>query len=1023
MISFALALLAVPSAPAVVPDEEWVAVRAGTIHVVEGDRTVKDGTLLVRDGVIVAVGTNVEIPSAARVVDYGPSAVIVPGLIASDSDLASGALPERTANPGLRGTDGYDAYGNYARILAGGVTSAYVTPSRARLISGQAAIVKLSGADPLARTVAAPVAIDGSIAAQARGVQGYWRLPIPGTVDVGIGRPLEQLPRTTMGAILAYEELLDGVAAGVELEPYGPTAVGQLAPLVAAKLPWRITADETHEIRALIALAKDRGLQLVIEGAQGAAPLAEELAAAGIGVVFQVPFIPNREGVNRGKGANANWTDLTVASALVEKGVRVAIDTPPGMALSDLRFAAVLARRGGMSAAAALRAITLTPAEMYGVADRIGSLAPGKDADFAVFVGEPLEFGALVLATWIDGELAYEAGASGADGAKRSEVVVVRAQEIHVGDGTILAPGEVLVVDGTIVEVGSRVARPGGAVVVDVPVLMPGIVDAMGRLGLDGRRGTPDPGFDLTLLLEPGDETDVRVAKSGITTVVLDSPGMSGNGAPLIAYRPASQDLDSMVVDALAALRLSWPDNDRRRSGRQVLSVLEKLGKYQDSWDKYQEKLAEWEPSEQTPSFTLPADDADADEGDEDAEEEEDDKKKKKKKKNKDVDPDPLTGIWVGEAILTEAPDHGDEAGDEESGDEESGDEDGDEADDDGDEESGDEESGDGDEDGDEADADETDADADHPDAPNAGEVTERLRLQVRLDEDGFTAEGWLRFALLSDQLIHVRGTYGTEEGDFALSGLNSHGRFTIAGTLSDNTLEPEEAITFEGRLIGGPFDVRIRADRTSREYPMAKRPTPADAEEAEVDDDGKPREPRRDPAMDQYLRAIRGEVAVICQVERADEILACVAAFESAGIKPVLLGASQAHTVADQLEGRISGVLLSHQIEATGSTVDVSINRYARLQAAGIPVAFYSGAEEGAVDLPLMASFAVETGMSPTNALRALTFDSARMLAIDDRVGRIARGLSADLVALSAAPFDPTTKVLRVWLAGREVR
>jgi imidazolonepropionase-like amidohydrolase len=1018
MISFALALLAVPSAPAVVLDEEWVAVRAGTIHVVEGDRTVTNGTLLVRDGVIVAVGTDIEVPSAARVVDYGPSAVIVPGLIASDSDLASGSLPERTANPGLRGTDGYDAYGNYARILSGGVTSAYVTPSRARLISGQAAIVKLAGDDPLGRTVAAPVAIDGSIAAQARGVEGYWRLPIPGTVDVGIGRPLEQLPRTTMGAIMAFEELLDGVAAGVELEPYGPTAVGQLAPLVEAKLPWRITADETHEIRALIALAKERGLKLVIEGAQGAAPLAEELAAAGIGVVFQVPFTPNRDGINRGKGPNASWPDLTVASALVEKGVRVAIDTPPGMALSDLRFAAVLARRGGMSAEAALRAITLTPAEMYGVADRIGSLAPGKDADFAVFVGEPLEFGALALATWVGGELAYEAGASGSSKAERSEIVVVRAQEIHVGDGTIIAPGEVLVVDGTIVEVGGRVARPGGAVVVDVPVLMPGIIDAMGRLGLDGRRGTPDPGFDLTLLLEPGDETDVRVAKTGITTVVLDSPGMSGDGAPLIAYRPASQDLESMVVDPLAAIRLSWPDNDRRRSGRQVLSILEKLGKYQASWTEYEEKLAQWSPAETVPTFTLPADEEAAAEGDEDAEEEEkDDDNKKKKKKNKEVDPDPLTGIWVGEAVLTEAPAHEEEHGEEHGEDDH---DDGDEAD--GEKKDGKDGGGEEADDDDESGNDDAgrDAEADHV---HAGEVTERLRLQVRLDEGGPNAEGWLRFAPLSDQLIQLSGTYDTEKGDFVLSGLSSHGRFTITGTLSDNTLEPEAAITFEGRLVGGHLDVRVRAERTSRDYPMAKRPTPVDADEVEAEDDGKPREPRRDPSMDQYLRALQGEVAVICQVERADEILACVAAFESAGIKPVLLGASEAHTVADRIEGRISGVLLSHQIEATGPTVDVSINRYARLQAAGIPVAFYSDAEEGAVDLPLMATFAVETGMSPTNALRALTFDSARMLAIDNRVGRIARGLSADLVALSAAPFDPTTKVLRVWLAGREVR
>jgi imidazolonepropionase-like amidohydrolase len=118
-----------------------------------------------------------------------------------------------------------------------------------------------------------------------------------------------------------------------------------------------------------------------------------------------------------------------------------------------------------------------------------------------------------------------------------------------------------------------------------------------------------------------------------------------------------------------------------------------------------------------------------------------------------------------------------------------------------------------------------------------------------------------------------------------------------------------------------------------------------------------------------------------------------------------------------------VRGVLLSHQIVADGPTIDDTVNRYTRLQGAGIPVAFYSAAEEGAVDLPLMAAFAVAKGMSPTAALRALTSDSAAMLAIEDRVGRIAVGLSADLVALSGAPFDPTTEVLRVWVAGDEVR
>ena len=97
--------------------------------------------------------------------------------------------------------------------------------------------------------------------------------------------------------------------------------------------------------------------------------------------------------------------------------------------------------------------------------------------------------------------------------------------------------------------------------------------------------------------------------------------------------------------------------------------------------------------------------------------------------------------------------------------------------------------------------------------------------------------------------------------------------------------------------------------------------------------------------------------------------------------------------------------------------------NRYAELQNAGIPVAFHSAAEEGAIDLPLMASYAISQGMSPAGALAALTHAAAEMLAIDDRVGRLAPGLDADVLLLDGSPFDVSTGVLRVWVNGREVR
>jgi imidazolonepropionase-like amidohydrolase len=154
------------------------------------------------------------------------------------------------------------------------------------------------------------------------------------------------------------------------------------------------------------------------------------------------------------------------------------------------------------------------------------------------------------------------------------------------------------------------------------------------------------------------------------------------------------------------------------------------------------------------------------------------------------------------------------------------------------------------------------------------------------------------------------------------------------------------------------------------------------------------------------------------------DEILECVKAFEDAGIKPVLYSATEASKVADRIAGRVAGVLLTQAVVVVDADAGArERNRFTELQNAGIPVAFHSAAEEGAADLPLMASYAISEGMSPEGALRALTSDAAKMLGLSARVGRIAVGMDADVLLLDGAPVEPATSVLRVWVNGQEVR
>jgi imidazolonepropionase-like amidohydrolase len=151
------------------------------------------------------------------------------------------------------------------------------------------------------------------------------------------------------------------------------------------------------------------------------------------------------------------------------------------------------------------------------------------------------------------------------------------------------------------------------------------------------------------------------------------------------------------------------------------------------------------------------------------------------------------------------------------------------------------------------------------------------------------------------------------------------------------------------------------------------------------------------------------GKGAVVVAVDREDDILACIAAFEAHGIKPILWGARNAIKVASQIQGRVAGIV-------TGTNV-------AGLSQAGIPIAFASQAEQGAAALPQRVAGFVAGGMSPTAALRSLTSDAARMFALDDRIGFLRSGYDADVLLLDGSPLDVSSTIQRVWVNGEEIR
>jgi imidazolonepropionase-like amidohydrolase len=368
---------------------QTIAITGGTVYPVSGP-PIEHGTVLVRDGRIAAVGTNVAVPADAQRVD-ATGKIVTPGLVNAATELGIvdiGAVPQ-TRNVSARGQNGIAAAFevwdglNPASVLIppareGGITSVVIAP-RGGLISGQAAVLHLIEGMPDDVVLKSPVAMVGQIgepqqiAAQSRG-ELLMRL-----------REVLEDARSYSRRKADFEraQTRPFAASRLDLEALGPVLEG--------REPLWIDADRASDIESALQLAKDFNVKLIISGAAEAWMVADKLAAAHVpvltGAMNNIPMSFASLGTRQEN-----------AGLLRRAGVTVAIIGNAGggdeeaFNVRNVRFEAGNAVAYGMSHEDALRAITLTPAEIFGVADRVGSLQPGKDADIVVWSGDPFEF-------------------------------------------------------------------------------------------------------------------------------------------------------------------------------------------------------------------------------------------------------------------------------------------------------------------------------------------------------------------------------------------------------------------------------------------------------------------------------------------------------------------------------------------------------------------------------------------------------------------------------------------------------
>jgi len=394
-----LALGVLSPAPAIVAQEEPQAfVGAKLITITRG--VIEPGVLIVHRGKIVAAGrrSEVEIPGGAHRHDVA-GRVILPGLVDTHSHIGGGWAADGSSpiQPGVRVLDSIDVRDHgFQRAQAGGITTINVMPGSGHLMSGQTVYLKARDADTIeALTIRRA---DGRILGgmkMANGTNSRRDPPFPGTRGKSAA-----LVREAFVAAEAYREK----RATVDPDKRPDRDLGMEA-LLEVLDGTRIVHHHTHrhdDVLTVLRLQKEFGFRVVLHHVSEGWKVADEIAAAGVGSSLIVVDSP---------GGKLEARDLLLKTgAVMERaGAKIAFHTDDWITDSRLFLrTAALAVRAGMSRDGALGALTLAPAEMIDLGDRIGSLDPGKDADFVLLDGDPLSVYTKVFETWVEGQKVFD---------------------------------------------------------------------------------------------------------------------------------------------------------------------------------------------------------------------------------------------------------------------------------------------------------------------------------------------------------------------------------------------------------------------------------------------------------------------------------------------------------------------------------------------------------------------------------------------------------------------------------------
>ena len=392
-MSFKISLLALATAFALtgVARAETIAITHAKIVTLGSAGQIDDGSIIVKDGRIAAVGANVVVPSGARVIDAG-GRLVTPGVVASNTSLGAGEVEGESSSDDFAGaTDQLSAAFdvslgvNPASMLIpvarmGGVTRAVITPELGgrgdkkgdKLFNGQVAVIDMSGEVHSITKSHAALAVDAgsSTAGRLGGSHG------------GVLQRLE----ADLDEAASYAANKGGYEHGTH-RPYRQSKedLEALQPIIQGKEPLLIEVHRAADIRRVIDLGKRLKLKLILNGVEEGWLVASDIAASGYPVLLD----PQADLPSEFESLNSRMENAGLLSAA---GVTIVIIPPyVGHYARQVRYNAGYAVAHGLPWEAGIAAITRNPAQVFGFSEKAGRIEAGLEADLVVWSGDPLE--------------------------------------------------------------------------------------------------------------------------------------------------------------------------------------------------------------------------------------------------------------------------------------------------------------------------------------------------------------------------------------------------------------------------------------------------------------------------------------------------------------------------------------------------------------------------------------------------------------------------------------------------------